>query len=615
MVLNEPANLFVDALYEFSDEEILPELSETSESDADDDEEEENATKILQNFGKNQLSGKPYEDSDSEKPHPSEDDEDIGGWGTTKRDYYNADLIETEADALEEENEVRRLQRKQLERFTEEDFGFDELAWVEDDKDDAALDQQGSEDGVIRELLPEPEINDSISSEERLNILRTRYPEFEPLSKELVDLQSTFADLTLTIEAMPHSDALKSAGSVQDHVIQKTPVVVLKHAALRAYLGGLCMYFVLLTSTHKDAGNKITAMSPVKLRDHSIMNTLVQCRQLWEKVKDISFSEIDGFRQEPALISNELSTLDKGSHMQGDILTDFNDGGKSLEKKSRKPRKSKTEEAIKAAEALAAAQRIKQMDENLRAFSALETQIGKHSKSPALRKQSSPSSNHSFGEETTLNDHDALEKSQRRQSLKFYTSQITQKSQKRGAAGRHAGGDTDIPHRERLRDRQARLNAEAENRGNIKHQTKGDDALGGESDDEDRRAAAELRDATKVGEDEDEYYNLTGAQQAEKKADKAAGAGKAAEQGGPLRIAEDEYEGGKRGLSYAIAKNKGLAPRRKKENPRVKKRLKFEEKKRKLGSTRAVWKGGEGRGGYKGELTGIKTGLVRGIKL
>jgi U3 small nucleolar RNA-associated protein 3 len=28
-----------------------------------------------------------------------------------------------------------------------------------------------------------------------------------------------------------------------------------------------------------------------------------------------------------------------------------------------------------------------------------------------------------------------------------------------------------------------------------------------------------------------------------------------------------------------------------------------------------VWKGGEGKGGYKGELTGIKTGLVRGVKL
>lgn len=596
----------------------MAELSETSESDADDDDEEHD-TEIPQNFGKNKLSGKPPDDLGSQKSELSGDDEDIDEWGTTKKDYYNADPIETEADALEEETEVRRLQRKQLERLTEEDFGLDELAWVEDDKDDSARDRQGSEDGVIRELLPEPQINDSLSSEERLNILRTRYPEFEPLSKELTDLQSNFADLTLAVEALPPSDALKSADNVIDHVIQKTPLAVLKHTALRAYLGALCMYFVLLTSTHEDAGNKITAMSPMKLRDHSIMSTLVQCRQLWEKVKDISIAETDDFGRKPVLVSNDISASINGSQAQDDISIDLNNDNKNPKKKSRKRRKSKTQKALEAAEALVAAQRVEKMDEKLRALSALETRIGKYYKSPALRRESPPSGNHSFGEEATLNNHEILEKSQRKQSLKFYTSQIAQKSQKRDTAGRYAGGDTDIPHRERLRDRQARLNAEAESRGKTKHQMKGDDALGGESDDEDRRAAAELRKATKVDEDEDDYYNLIGARQAEKKArkDAAAAAVKAAEQGGPLRITEDEFEGGKRGLSYAIAKNKGLAPRRKKEvrNPRVKKRLKFEEKKRKLGSTRAVWKGGEGQGGYKGELTGIKTGLVRGVKL
>lgn len=596
----------------------MAELPETSESDVDDD-EDKNDTKIPQNLRTDKLSRKPANDSGSEYSQASEDDDDIGGWGTTKKDYYNADPIETEADALEEEDEVRRLQRKQLERLTEEDFGLDELAWIEDHQDDTVHERQGSEDGVIRELLPEPEIHDSISSEERLNILRTRYPEFEPLSKEFIDLQSRFVDLTLAVEALPHSNAPQSADQVQDHVIQKTPLVVLKHTTLRAYLGALCMYFVLLTSTHEDAGNKITAMAPMKLRDHSIMSTLVQCRQLWEKVKDISVLGTAGLKNELLFTSSEPPASITKSQMQDHLLPDLKDGSKKSKKKTRKPRKSKMQKALEAAEALATDQRAEKMSEKLRAFSALETRIGKYSTSPALQRQRPPSSNLSFGEETTLNDHEVLEKSQRKQSLRFYTSQITQKSQKRDAAGRYAGGDTDIPHRERLRDRQARLNAEAESRGKIKHQTKGDDVLGGESDDEDRQAAAEHHKAPEAVDDEDEYYNLIGTQQAEKKARKeaAAAAAKAAEKGGPLRITEDGFEGGKRGLSYAIAKNKGLAPRRKKEvrNPRVKKRLKFEEKKRKLGSTRAVWKGGEGQGGYKGELTGIKTGLVRGVKL
>jgi len=36
---------------------------------------------------------------------------------------------------------------------------------------------------------------------------------------------------------------------------------------------------------------------------------------------------------------------------------------------------------------------------------------------------------------------------------------------------------------------------------------------------------------------------------------------------------------------------------------------------KKLGSVRQVYKGGEGRGGYGGELTGIKTNVVKSIKL
>lgn len=64
-------------------------------------------------------------------------------------------------------------------------------------------------------------------------------------------------------------------------------------------------------------------------------------------------------------------------------------------------------------------------------------------------------------------------------------------------------------------------------------------------------------------------------------------------------------------------RNKGLAPKRNKDsrNPRVKKRKKFEEKKKKLGSIRQLYKGGEGPGGYGGELTGIKKNLVKSVKL
>jgi U3 small nucleolar RNA-associated protein 3 len=47
----------------------------------------------------------------------------------------------------------------------------------------------------------------------------------------------------------------------------------------------------------------------------------------------------------------------------------------------------------------------------------------------------------------------------------------------------------------------------------------------------------------------------------------------------------------------------------------VKKKLKYDKKQKALKSMKATYGGGEGRGGYQGELTGIKTGLVRSVKL
>ena len=91
----------------------------------------------------------------------------------------------------------------------------------------------------------------------------------------------------------------------------------------------------------------------------------------------------------------------------------------------------------------------------------------------------------------------------------------------------------------------------------------------------------------------------------------------ATHEGSRVEIEEESAKDGKRAITYAIEKNKGLAPKRNKDvrNPRVKKRKKYEEKKKKLGSIRQVYKGGEGPGGYGGELTGIKKNLVRSVKL
>lgn len=120
--------------------------------------------------------------------------------------------------------------------------------------------------------------------------------------------------------------------------------------------------------------------------------------------------------------------------------------------------------------------------------------------------------------------------------------------------------------------------------------------------------------------DNDDYYNTLLDATNKKKSDKKAKAeayAAAAQEGAQVYEEETVGADGKRAITYAIAKNKGLAPKRKKEvrNPRVKKRKKFDEKMKKLGSMKQVYKGGEGRGGYGGELTGIKTNIVKSVKL
>jgi U3 small nucleolar RNA-associated protein 3 len=323
----------------------------------------------------------------------------------------------------------------------------------------------------------------------------------------------------------------------------------------------------------------------------------MKCREIWSRVKSL---------QAPAPIeqSPEESTPEPTPtpHLNGSS----NDISK----------KSKKQKALEAAAKDAAAHRAAKLE-------AAEEELADLSN--LLPKSHKPSKKHQpvifrdddsdFGEETHISTRAAAEKAQKKKSLRFYTSQIAQKSNRRADAGREAGGDLDVPYKERIKDRQARLNAEAEKRGKkLDEYGRGAD-LGGASDEEDTAAAKE------VNGEEDEYYDMVSQMSKKKKAEKTEkydAIKQAKAENAIVRVVEGEVdEDGKRAIGYVIEKNKGLAPKRKKDvrNPRVKKRKKYEEKKKKLASTRAVYKGGEERGGYGGEKTGIKTGLVKSVKL
>ena len=554
--------------------------------------------------------GKPILNSDSEGSADEVEDEDAGGWGNSRRDYYNADINETEQDALDEEAEARRLQRKQLEGMTEADFGFDEAEWLEAEEEEA--EEAGTKGHVVTRIQPRIHITSETTAEERMDILKTRYPEFEPLAREFVELQERYEELKKSCES--NGAAQINQESNGNDVEQHMPINGLKYRTLAAYLAALTMYFFLLTSTARDDKDTPTCMPPEAIQDHSIMSTLIECRDLWARVKDLSEP-----KDTDVTVNGHSNGVKPRLEENVSMITEEEPREPIVSSKKPKAKKSRAQKSLEAQIAEAEAQRRIRLEEAEASLADLSnlTASTKNDKATRRPPKEADESGSDIGEPTMLTAAELADKARQKKSLRFYTSQIAQKSNKRTAAGRDAGGDDDLPYREKWRERQARLQAEAEKRGK-KMALPGQDLGEGSDSGEEISNAARKRQAAghDIGDDEN-YYDFIAAQSQKKKADKAARAPEASA-GGVQRIVDGEVgEDGKRAISYAIEKNKGLTPKRKKDvrNPRVKKRNKFEAKKKKLGSIKPVWKGGEGRGGYGGELTGIKSGLIKGVRL
>ncbi|KAI7785057.1 sas10 utp3 family protein [Diaporthe eres] len=555
----------LDEFLEPSDEEVLDDGQSESESDV------EAEYKELQKAVKKQTKKNKKKGDDEEQSGDEEGDD--GWWGDSKKEYYDADAIETEADALAEEQEAKRLQKKKLAEMDEADFIFDEDEWAAP----AAQTEEGAE--VVTEELKDIEVTDDMDTNERYRILQARYPEFVPLVEEFERLQPQLVQLQKEAEGKP-------AQSLQ----------VVKHWILGCYVASLASYFAILTSPARDAGAPTVSLSPAELRDHEVMETLVSCREAWQKIRDLKASKAAS--EEPEIISAE-----EDISMGEDGIRPVKKSKLALKADADRKKKKKKAEKERLAKA-------KEVEESLADLSSLLTKPKKAKKAKTVA-QTQEDDHSDFGEEEALDARTAADKAAKKKSLRFYTSQIVQKASRRADAGRDAGGDADIPYRERLKDRTARLNAEAERRG--KKDSKHGTELGGDDSSGDEAVAKQVRG------EEDDYYDMIAHRTKSKKDDKAARKEALAAASVRDRVVEVATIGpdGKRKINYQIEKNKGLAPKRKKEvrNSRVKKRMKYEDRQKKLKSMKATYQGGEGKGGYQGETTGIKTGLIKSVKL
>jgi U3 small nucleolar RNA-associated protein 3 len=530
-----------DKFLQPSDEEVLDAGSDDDDDEEEDDEDDEDDD-----------TGDESEDdiTGQRKPADEDEEEDVGGWGASKKDYYDADAIETEQDALDEEAEARRIQKKQLQSMTEADFGFDEDEWMAEDGEKAA---EGG--AVVTEVLPQLQITDSMSEEERMKIMRTRYPEFEHISKEYLRLQPLHEELAAAANAAERVLKAQAAKSGKSGKILPTPKAVTKYRACAAYLAAMAMYFAVLGSTATDDGSPVIAMDPAELHEHPVMETLLKCQKVWTRIEDLPLGDpmVEAEDDEEDSFVDEISV----EELENDLSV----------KKPTKQKKTRAERAAELARAEASARRAAKLAKTEQDLASLDTLTAKAALKKAARKKKTPAvesklnllnaDDSDFGEETELTAHEAAEKAKKKKSLRFYTSQIAQKANKRDNAGKDQGGDADIPHRERLKDRQARLQAEAEKRG--QHKDAGPGVALGEDD---GASSADEAPGTRRDdfEDEDGYYDMVAARSNDKKQTKLerAEAYALAKKEG-AQVVEEEVIGddGRRMISYQIQKNKG----------------------------------------------------------
>ncbi|KAA1132493.1 hypothetical protein PGTUg99_005375 [Puccinia graminis f. sp. tritici] len=222
-----------------------------------------------------------------------------------------------------------------------------------------------------------------------------------------------------------------------------------------------------------------------------------------------------------------------------------------------------------------------------------------------------------FLESTSLSEKEAKEKEKKKKSLRFYTAKIDAKGKRREKALAGTGivsGDSDLPYITKESQRRELLKKQDHSVTGVDQDGQFEDSLDGY-----------LPDASFDQDGEADYYNtIKELKLSSKKAKKVQYDEKRLAERDAL-MTEGDVEGGDNGpreISRQILKNKGLTPKRAKENrnPRVKKRKRFEKAQQKISSQRPTFKpdlAAQSRtlNGYQGEKSGVKVGVVKSRKL
>ncbi|CCK69492.1 rRNA-processing protein SAS10 KNAG_0C03880 [Huiozyma naganishii CBS 8797] len=533
------------------DEEEVMEISEDDEEDDDEEEKERVYRKV---FGRSM-----EKESDGQQPADQMLDNEAA-WGDNKNEYYGADDLDDQETAKEIEKEALRQQRKHLQDLNMDDYLDNEIEeeWVKTAKNfDVNFDAEFR--SSTKQLGSAVSRKDVLKMDEdsKKEYLATTFPEFSPLCQE-------FTTLNGTLQSMKSS--------------KQTELVKLKHVALASYLGVISSYFGILLHEFNNNEDFTT------MRDHPIMEAILTSKEVWRQASELSdhLESESGSASEQEQVSEEEEVESDLGELDPETLKDIAADVESSDNHSNESSASEAE-----------------LDD----FEEYVTQS-------RLDKGKKDVTHEDVDDyvESEMADVDAQEKKARRRTLRFYTSKIDQQENKKSDK---FAGDDDIPYKERFFERQQRLLEEARKRG--MH-----DSSGADLDDKDYNSEDQELSKSLNSKSTNDYYQQIqkgkeNRKQARQDAHKLAVI--ASREGKLAEVAENVGDDGKRAINYQILKNKGLTPKRNKDNrnSRVKKRKKYDKAQKKLKSVRAVYSGGQS-GVYEGEKTGIKKNLTRSVK-
>ncbi|KAJ2385947.1 something about silencing protein 10 [Coemansia sp. RSA 2611] len=558
-----------------------------------------------------------YSDSDA---NGSDVDEagamEDGAWGKQKHNYYDADDIGTDTDddeaaAKEEEEEALRLQRQQLEALDEGDFidelgaqlgvdagGASRLVSTVDDSAQTLLDLDSvALDGALDMSDAKRQALLRLPEREKLKVLQAESPELLSLAADMKAQWTAVRD-----QIKPVLDRAAALGvRADDH-----PALAFYAARFQlamSYVNNIAVYLALKASTPEQRAG-------TALRDHPVIGAIVEFRrrlEMMDALQERLAPLLDLFAEE--LASGSVSIDDAAA---SDV--EMADAVPVARAEESRKQKSASQEKPHADKPRAASRRkaSKSTAQFLSAAAAAPTDSYRELQAmlkKGKRKHKQAQSAHigswdaledgDLGDQDRLEDADAEDKARAIRRLRNHAKRVVQARGRREARGK-VSGDADLPYKSRSES--LRL-----------------DGSGGVAQDggDDLGADLGMDLDSDVGEaPKDDYYS----QVVQRKAQEQAAKDERRQEQWRHMVAANQAEeaavddAAKRSVNYQILKNKGLLPRRAKDNrnPRVKRRKRYEKAQKKLGSAVAQVRSLEGN--YGGEATGIKPALSRSTR-